>query len=233
MAIKAVAGKHVFLSVLAFAIIALFAAQQLTDSGPPEQHAGFPWEVQVLESGHSQVFSLTLGKSTLAQAEKLFREVAELTLFSDEGSEPAVEAFFEEVKIAGLKAKMVMAIDIPQVQLNSMFDRGVRIATLGSGTRKVTLSSADAQSVRSLPITSITYLPAINLSAELVEKRFGPPTEKLADPSSDAVHWLYPELGVDIALSEEKREVIQYVQPDNFAALVAPLKQLSPDSASQ
>lgn len=126
-----------------------------------------------------------------------------------------------------------MAIDVPQSQLNDMFDRGVRIATLGSGTRKVTLSSADAQTVRSLPITSITYLPAINLSAELVEKRFGLPTEKLADPSSDAVHWLYPELGVDIALSEENREVIQYVQPANFAALVAPLKQSSTDSALQ
>ncbi len=233
MAIKAVPAKHVFLSVLAFAIIALLAAQQLTDSGPPQQHAGFPWEVQVLDSGHSQVFSLTLGQSTLSQAEKLFREVAELTLFSSDNSEPAVEAFFEEVKIAGLKAKMVMAIDIPPSQLNGMFDRGVRIATLGSGTRKVTLSSADAHTVRTSPITSITYLPAINLSAELIEKRFGLPAEKLADPSSDAVHWLYPELGVDIALSEENREVIQYVQPDNFAALVAPLKQPSTDSESQ
>ena len=222
-----------FLSVLVFAIIALFAAQQLTDSGPPQQHAGFPWEVRVLESGHSQVFSLTLGQSTLSQAENLFREVAELTLFSSEGSEPVVEAFFEEVKIAGLKAKMVMAIDIPQVELNGMFERGVRIATLGSGTRKVTLSSADAQSVRSSPIASITYLPAINLSAELVEKRFGLPADKRADPSSDAVHWLYPELGVDIALSEENREVIQYVQPYNFAVLVAPLKQPPTDSAAQ
>jgi len=233
MVTKAVAGKHVFLSVLAFAIVALFAAQQLTDSGPPQHHAGFPWEVKQLESGHSQVFSLTLGQSTLSQAEKLFREVAELTLFSAEGSEPVVEAFFEEVKIAGLKSKMVMAIDIPPAQLNGMFERGVRIATLGSGTRKVTLSSADAQTVRSSPITSITYLPAINLSAELIEKRFGLPAEKRVDPSSDAVHWLYPELGVDIALSEDKREVIQYVQPDNFAALVAPLKQPPTDSASQ
>lgn len=233
MTTKAVPRKHIFLSVLAVAIIALFAAQQLTDSGPPQNHAGYPWEVKRLASGHNQVFSLTLGQSTLSEAEHLFREVAELTLFSAEGSEPVVEAFFEEVKIAGLKAKMVMAMDIPQAQLHGMFERGVRIATLGSGTRKVTLAYADAQLVRTTPIESITYLPAINLSAELVEKRFGLPAEKLPDPSSDAVHWLYPDLGVDIALSEESREVIQYVQPANFAALVAPLKQPPTDSASQ
>lgn len=105
MATKAVPARHVFLSVLAFAIIALFAAQQLTDSGPPEHHAGYPWEVQVLESGHSQVFSLKLGQSTLSQAEKLFREVAELTLFSDEGSEPAVEAFLKKSKSPASKPK--------------------------------------------------------------------------------------------------------------------------------
>lgn len=233
MTTKAVPRKHIFLSVVAFAIIALFAAQQLTDSGPPQNHAGYPWEVKLLESGHNQVFSLTLGQSTLSEAEHLFREVAELTLFSDEGSEPVVEAFFEEVKIAGLKAKMVMAMDIPQTQIDGMFERGVRIATLGSGTRKVTLAYTDAQLVRTTPIESITYLPAINLSAELVEKRFGLPAEKLPDPSSDAVHWLYPDLGVDIAVSEENREVIQYVQPDNFAALVAPLKQPPTDSVSQ
>lgn len=105
MAIKAVPAKHVFLSVLLFAIIALFAAQQLTDSGPPQQHAGFPWEVTVLESGHSQVFSLTLGQSTLSQAEKLFREVAELTLFSSDNSEPAVEAFLKKSKSPASKPK--------------------------------------------------------------------------------------------------------------------------------
>lgn len=217
--------KHVFFSVLVFTFIALIAAKYLATFNDPQiEHAGFPWEVSVLESGHTQVFSVIVGETSLARAEQIFHEAAEITLFSTPQSEAVVEAFFSEVKIGGLKSKMVMSIDIPQSELQAMFNRGARISTLGSGTRKVTLSADDAQRVRHAAIRSITYLPAINLNAELIEQRFGQPQQKLADPESDAVHWLYPDKGVDIALSDENKEVIQYVMPERFAELTGPLK---------
>jgi len=217
--------KHVFLSVLGFTFLALLAGFYLTSlKNPNESHAGFPWQVKVLESGHTEVFSLVIGKSTLGEAQNVLKELAEVTLFSADNTDPAIEAFFAEVKIGGLKSKMVMSIDISKAEIDEMFNRGARIATLGSGTRKVTLSSEDAALVRKYAIASITYLPAINLSAELIEKRFGMPAEKIADPTSDAVHWLYPDKGVDIALSEENKEVIQYVMPEKFDTLVQPLK---------
>jgi len=217
--------NHVFLKVLGFTLLALLAGLYLTSLKEPNaQHAGFPWQVKVLESGHTQVFSLIVGQSTLSEAEQQLKEVAELTLFSAENTPLVIEAFFGEVKIGGLKSKMVMSIDLPQSELESMFSRGARIATLGSGTRKVTLSSADAKRVRDASIASITYLPSINLNAELIEKRFGIPIEKVADSSSDAIHWLYPEKGIDVALSEENKEVIQYVEPKKFDTLVQPLR---------
>ena len=219
------ATQHIFLKVLAFTLLALLAGVYLTSlKDPHAEHAGFPWQVEVLESGHTRVFSLIIGQSSLGEAEKQLKEFAELTLFSAPQTPLVVEAFFGEVKIGGLKSKIVMSIDVPQAKLESMFNRGARIATLGSGTRKVTLSSDDARRVREAAISSITYLPSINLNAELIEKRFGLPTEKLADSSSDAIHWLYPDKGIDIALSKENKEVIQYVMPKNFDALVQPLK---------
>jgi len=217
--------KHVFLSVLGFTLLALVVGVYLSSlKDPNEVHAGFPWQIKVLESGHTEVFSLVVGKSTLGEAQNTFKEIAEVTLFSADNAAPSVEAFFGEIKIGGLKSKMVMSIDVTEAEINDMFNRGARISTLGSGTRKVTLSSEDAKSVRMSAINSITYLPAINLSAELIEKRFGVPAEKIQDPTSDAVHWLYPEKGVDIALSEENKEVIQYVMPEKFDTLVQPLK---------
>jgi len=220
--------KHIFLKVLGFTVLALLAGVYLSSlKNPNEVHAGFPWQVDVLESGHTQVFSLIVGQSSLGDAERQFKETAELTLFSAKNTPPVIEAFFAEVKIGGLKSKMVMSIALPQDELEIMFNRGARIATLGSGTRKVTLSSEDARRVREAAIASITYLPAINLNAELIEKRFGIPAEKLADSSSDAIHWLYPDKGIDVALSEENKEVIQYVMPQNFDTLVQPLKSVA------
>jgi len=217
--------NYVFLKVLGLTLLALLAGVYLTSlKNPNEAHAGFPWQVKVLESGHTQVFSIIVGQSTLGEAEQQLKETAELTLFSANDTPPVIEAFFGEVKIGGLKSKMVMLIDLPRAELETMFNRGARIATLGSGTRKVTLSSEDAKRVRKAAIASITYLPSINLNAELIAKRFGEPAEKIADSSSDAIHWLYPDKGIDVALSEENKEVIQYVIPKNFDALVQPLK---------
>ena len=218
-------GKHVFLSVLAATLVALVVGVYLSSfQDPHADHAGYPWQIEQMASGHTRVFSLVVGESTLGEAEQVFKESAEITLFSAKDSLPVIEAFFAEVNIGGLKSKMVMSIDIPADEIERMLNRGARIATLGSGTRKVTLLDDDANRVRQLPIASITYLPSINLEPELIEKRFGQPSEKLADSESDAIHWLYPELGVDIALSEKNKEVIQYVMPKKFATLVQPLK---------
>ena len=118
---------------------------------------------------------------------------------------------------------MVVAFDIKPDQLQTMYDSGVRISTMGSGTRKVSLNSEQLQQVRQSVISSLTYMPSINLSEELIQHRFGDPHQKLKDPEGDAVHWLYPDKGVDIALSERAKEVIQYVHPANFDRVREPL----------
>ncbi len=221
-------GKHVFLSVLGATILALLLGVYLSSLKEPRtDHAGFPWQVDIMPSGNSRVFSLTLGESTLGEAEQMFKEMAELTLFVAPQSEPVIEAFFTEVKIGGLKSKMVMSIELPAEDIQAMFDRGARIATLGSGTRKVTLSADDAAIVRKTPIASITYLPSVHLDAELIKNRFGEPAEKIADTESDAMHWLYPQKGIDIALSETEKEVILYVSPGAFDKLLQPLKLIN------
>ena len=69
----------------------------------------------------------------------------------------------------------------------------------------------------------MTYLPSINLQADLIEKRFGQPANKITDAVGGAEHWLYPDTGVDIALHAEQKEVIQYVMPADFNKLQQPL----------
>jgi len=231
-------SKYIFLRVFVFSLLAILGGIYLSSLQPPQtDHVGYPWQIEQLPNGQIRVFSLTLGQSSLDDAQQLFKETAEITLFMStkvkQGNTRSeqkrlhthgVEAFFSQIKAGGLNAKMVMAIDVPENEIKAMYNRGVRIATLGSGTRKVTLSDADALKVRALPISSITYLPSVNLKASLIEKRFGQPAEKRPDPVSDAIHWLYPERGLDVVLSETNKEVIQYVEPNRFNELLEPLK---------
>lgn len=223
-------ANSIFLKVLAGSLLAIVVGVYLSTIKVPEAddsrfpNSVYPWQIELLPSGNTRVFGLVIGESTLGEAEQSFKEVAQITLFVTKEAEPVIEAYFSQVKIGGLKAKMVLSIELPTDQVEAMFSRGARISTLDSGTREVTLSSEDAQQVRQLPISSITYLPSIHLDAELIEKRFGLPTEKVADSLGDAIHWLYPAKGMDIALSEENKEVIQYIVPAKFDTLMLPLK---------
>ena len=42
------------------------------------------------------------------------------------------------------------------------------------------------------------------------------------------MHWLYPKLGLDIALDSDRKGVLQYVLSKDFDALVQPLREMKP-----
>ena len=213
-----------FLKVLAFSIVAVIAGVLLSTMMNPPASLGFPWQIEKQTDGTTTVFQINLGHTTLGEAEKLLKEDATLTLFSPKQGNAVVEAYFNELFIGGLKAKMVLTFEVASDEVEDMFERGIRISTLGSGTRKVTLHSDDEARMRLKPVSSLTYLPSINLKTELLEKRFGKPAEIIKDNIGGADHWLYPELGLDIALSDDSKEVLQYISPDQFSKITDPLK---------
>ena len=219
-------GRHVFLSVLGLSVLALVIGIYLS-SLKVEQPLGqvFPWQIEQRADGSIRVFELVLGESRLIDAENQFAESAEITMFVPEGAAPVVEAYFNELQLAGLKAKMVVSVQLTEDELQVMYNNGVRISTMGSGTRKVSLHPDDLQKVYQAAIIALTYMPSINLDAEQITKRFGTPNEIIEDTESDAVHWLYPEKGLDILLSETSKEVIQYVHPKQFHRVTEPLKK--------
>lgn len=218
--------RHVFLSVLIVSILLILIGILYTPSIDEDRPIlGFPWQIEKLPDGGISVFQIELEKTRLLDIEKQFQEIAEFTLFVPREGQPVVEAYFNEIVIAGLKAKMVVGFEFEEKLLNAMYDNGTRIATLGSGERKVTMHPEDIGKVRLSPVVSLTYMPAINLDAELIEKRFGMPDQKIKDPESDAVHWLYSDKGLDVALSEGSKEVLQYVHPSKFEKILAPLQK--------
>ena len=220
MDIKIIAG------VLVLAVIAL-AVGVMIPGGGEKPIQTFPWQINHTTDGTTQVFGLALGRSTLQHAEQVFQSESELSLF-----EPApgkgqrvVEAYFDKVNLGGLSAKVVVVIALTPEQLQTMFARGARISTLGDGSRKVTLHAEDVARVRETPIYTITYLPRIRLEKALLEKRFGKPEQVIAEKETSTNHWLYPQLGLDIALDENNNAVFQYIAPAQFAHLVKPLAE--------
>ncbi|MFA7619440.1 MAG: hypothetical protein WC012_10355 [Thiohalomonadaceae bacterium] len=213
------------LGVVALAIVVGVIAPALLVE--PERPRDLPWQIEKTPEGRTQVFGITLGETSLAEAERLLGTPGEVTLFNAPGAARVVEAYFDPVNLSGLDAKMVLGVAVPTEMLEPMYDRGIRASQLGSGTQKVTLAPDDVERVRQMAVDSITYMPSVNLSPEQVEKRFGVPAERRRETGDEPVeHWLYPELGLDVAISERKKEVLQYVLPADFERLTRPLQDV-------
>lgn len=219
--------RRIIFGVIGASTLLLIVAM-LIPSGQPQQTTDLPWQIESMPGGTIRVFGLTLGESTLADTELKVRDEAEITLFTaQQDGQPhyVVEAYFDPVNLSGLRAIMVVVLDLPQAGLELMYQRGIRIARLGSGNHKVTLSGDDIQTVRQTPIAAITYIPKARLSEELLQKHFGPAEVRLQEAENTTTHLLYPELGLDIALNERGKTVMQYVMPSRFDEVLAPLRE--------
>jgi hypothetical protein len=188
----------------------------------PTEKSDLPWHIGHPTADTSQIFGITLGLSDTNEAEQHFQEAAKPILFKSPSDKLVVEVFFEEVKLAGLKARIVLSIAVPDAELPGMFERGLRMNATGSG-KEITLTPDDIARVFTMPISSLTYMPAIRLEDEIFAKRFGQPQLRIKEKKSGAIHWLYPQHGLDITLGGGEKPLLQYVSPRDFDRLTQPL----------
>lgn len=190
--------------------------------GEPRNKDDLPWHIEHPAPDSVRVFGLTLGQSNSNEAEQRFKEEAKPSLFKAPDGKLVAEVFFEQIDLAGLRAKIVLTIAVPDTELLAMYERGLRMSSTGGG-KKITPAPDDVARLRTLPISSLTYMPGVRVDEELFLKRFGQPAQRVREKKSGAVHWLYPQNGLDIALGGEEKPLLQYVPPRDFDRLARPL----------
>jgi len=205
-------------SILVILAVAIMFPTGKNRQTPPT----LPWDITIDDNGNAKIFNLTLNQNTLSDAQKEFSKVAKVSMFASPQGDYTIEAYFERLYISGIRADLILTLDINQETAAQMFERGRRMSQLGSGEKKITLDQADHSSVIKAAISHITYLPAANLDAELIQNRFGEPDKRHTE-SSGIVHWLYPDKGLDVALNPEGKEMLQYTSPAHFDRILKPL----------
>jgi len=222
--------RQIVLSVLAVAVLGFLGVILLMPASIQDDTIRLPWRIEQDIAGHTQVFGFTIGETTLTEVRELFGDDGKVNLFQDPAREDiyGVEAFFEQIHLQRLRADFVITLDVDQSTLADMYERGLRISQVGSGSRKIKLDPVDVETLASRPIRGISYLPKARLDNELIEQRFGVPSLRLTEPKTGVEHWLYPERGVDIARDRNGNVIIQYVNPDDFEQLLRPLEDAVP-----
>lgn len=208
------------ITLVALAVAILSPGGRSVDPNPK-----LPWLIEVDARGDILVFGLKLGQSTLADARDVFQDQGKINLFLSPQGEYAIEAYFQRLYLSGLRADIVLTLDVEQQEAEQIFGRGLRISKLGSGAKKVDMTKPDQDLLAEERIALITYLPATDLDEKILSRHFGEPQQKLSEAKSGVVHWLYPEKGLDIAVNPEGKEVFQYVRPSAFEELLKPLNE--------
>ncbi|PLY12165.1 MAG: hypothetical protein C0631_17400 [Sedimenticola sp.] len=207
------------LIMLAFAIL-------IPGGKAPDTNPKLPWDIRVTSSGAVEVFGLILGKSTLSDVQAMLRERGKTSLFVSPENNHYIESYFESMTLSGIKASFVITLNVDQPLAQEMFKRGLRMKSLATGNKQVSLTSEDIDNLGSATIDHITYIPVANLDEAMIQGRFGEPKFKLPDEEAGVMHWLYPDKGLDIAIHTEGKEVIQYIRPSDFGRILEPLRAM-------
>ena len=184
---------------------------------------GLPWQVELLADGSSRVFGLTLDKSTLGDAVATLGTDMELAVIAAGDEAGNLEMYYPNYRAGLLGGKLILATTRDDASTMAYRLNAVKTEILKTGSRKYVLTEEDYEKAFQSIITNIAFIPAVNLDHDTIIKRFGQPGAIVHQ--DELAHYLYPEKGLAIALSEEGKEVLQYVSPKLFERLQEPLEK--------
>lgn len=207
------------LTILAVVAV-LMGVFYLLGPGPdPETlkpRSDLPWQAQPRPDGSLEVFDLVLGEATLGDAVAKFGALEGLALFEPGNGPLALEAYFGDVQLGPLKAKVVVGLEAEQAELEAMRANspGREGSPTGDWKHKLASGPEDYLGRR---LSVIGFIPATRkLDEDFFRARFGEPAAWLQE-NEHAVSWFYPRLGLAVLIDDKASEVMEFQPPRDFA----------------
>jgi hypothetical protein len=214
--------KAFFLAFALFTVL-LAAYPFLKSSDEMDTLKGLPWQITILPDGSTQVFGVHIGVSRLSDAFEILGSDMDIAIIASADEVGDLEMYYGHYRAGLLSGKLILQTDIQPKTIKSLKDNAAKVKYMASGlAKKYILATEDLPQILEQVIVGLTFIPSVNLNEEVVQTRFGVPSQLI---QSDGVkHYLYPDKGLHIALHERSKEVLQYVSPEQFSELVQPLQ---------
>jgi len=213
----------IFFTLFALAIVLLAAYPFFESSENEEPLTGLPWQIEILPDGSTQVFDIRIGSSQLYDVVAILGSNMELAIIASNEEAGNLEMYYGDYQAGLLTGKLVLQTNASELDIQRWRENAVKSEYMASGkAKKYTLSDDDITQGLKETVTGISFIPAVNLDEAVILARFGEP-DKIVQ-FAGVKHFLYPAKGLDIALNEESKEVLQYVSPNAFQQLLEPLQ---------
>ena len=213
----------IFFLIFALLAAVLLVSPFLNESENTEVITGLPWQIEIMPDGSTQVFGLHLGVSRLSDVLGILGDDdMELAIIAASDEVGNLEMYYGHYRAGVISGKLVVQASASEKNIKDWREHAVKSDYMASGqAKKYLLSGEELKQALNELVTGLTFIPTINLDEEIILARFGEPAERIQ--LEGAMHYLYPEKGIDVALFENAKEVIQYVLP-NVSSSIHPVK---------
>ncbi len=206
-------------------LLIIMTAVSLVSCGKSDQQnnnpvTGLPWQIDILPDGGTRVFGITLGQTTLGEAIDKLGNDMKLAIIAAPYETGTLEAYYSHHSSGPITGKLILVLDIEPAVLKALQEHAFQ----DRGTRRYRLNPDDLPTAYRAPIRAINFMPSFNLDEEIAQARFGAPAE-IVQVDARQKHLLYPDKGLDLILSTDGKEVLQYLSPGEFSAHRARLQE--------
>lgn len=210
--------------ISAIGVIALFFMVEKKTGNNKVMFDTYPWQITILPDGHSRVFGIVLGETSLQEVDALLKSKPKMALF-EANNKLELEAYYKSVSIGGMIGSFILTLNASEQELKTIKKESRRKKGDESNGVRYELDKPTAEKSKSLIVKNLIYIPTVQLDDEIIIERFGKPAYKIKLKTKESGwHYLYPEKGLDLIYKEEGKEVLQYVLPEKFNALLEPLQ---------
>jgi len=200
-------GLKVLLAVVVITAI-LFAYNranhQRTDQAP---------DTWVDASGHLHVLGVTIGETTVRQAETILRSRSDLAIYIYPQHHPragkTLEAFFPAIAD---HTKVILLLDIDPTLLTEMETRATLPHLYPNEVARMNLNPNDLHEARTQVAKALTLIPSISLDEATVKARFGEP-DNLVRTEDGRVTLSYTDLGLSARIDSDGGAQLHFANP--------------------
>lgn len=211
---------------LVLSIVILFVLFYLLRQTPEDNKpivGVYPWQVEDLGGGVSRVFGIVLTETRLKEVDGIFRATPAVALYESK-EKLTLEAYYKNISLGGLIGSFIFTLDASRDELEKVKRESHKSERTDNNEIKYKLDKPASIKAKQLIVKNLIYIPTVQLDEEMILKRFGEPAQKIKLKTKEqGWHYLYPEKGLDLIYKKEGKEVLQYVQPRSFNALIEPL----------
>jgi len=164
--------------------------------------------------GHLHVLGVTLGKTTLKQAERILKSKSDVALYIYPQEHPKaglkLEAFFPAIAD---HTKVVLLLDLDDKALKEIEARATIPHLYPDKVARMNLAADDVSRARSATVRELTLIPNLTISLETLKARFGEP-DRVQSLDKDRDEYIYDAIGLNAVISKGGTPVLHFTNPE-------------------